>query len=108
MKKPTRRDVRLATAAGSAEAPTVLKLENTPMSDIIHDLANGRVTATALTKGYLSRIEAYDRDGPMLNSVREINPDALTIARKLDDTKPSVKRPLSGIPDAGEGQHRYR
>ena len=34
----------------------------------------------------------------MLNSVREINPDALTIARKLDDTKPSVKRPLFGIP----------
>ena len=56
------------------------------------------VTATALTEGYLARIEAYDRDGPMLNSVRELNPDALTIAGKLDDTKPSVKRPLAGIP----------
>jgi amidase len=89
---------RLAAAADSAEAPTMLKLENTPMSDIIHALASGRVTATALTKGYLARIEAYDRDGPMLNSVRELNPDALTIAGKLDDTKPSVKRPLAGIP----------
>ena len=81
-----------------AEAPTTLKLENTPMSDIIHALASGRVTATALTKGYLARIEAYDRDGPMLNSVRELNPDALTIAGKLDGTKPSVKRPLAGVP----------
>ena len=98
MKKLTRRDARLAVAAAGAEAPTMLKLENTPMSDIIHALASGRVTATALTKGYLARIKAYDRDGPLLNSVRELNPDALTIAGKLDDTKPSVKRPLAGIP----------
>ena len=98
MKKPTRRDARLAAAATSAEAPTMLKLENTPMSDIIYALASGQATASALTKGYLARIEAYDRDGPMLNSVRELNPDALTIAGKLDDTKPSVKRPLAGIP----------
>jgi amidase len=98
MRKPTRHDVRPATAAGSAEAPVTLKLANTPMSDVINVLANGRVTATALTKGYLSRIEAHDRDRTMLNSVREINPDALTIASKLDDTKPSVKRPLFGIP----------
>jgi amidase len=98
MKKLTRRDARLAAAAARAEAPTMLKLENTPMSDIIHALASGRVTATALTKGYLARIKAYDRDGPLLNSVRELNPDALTIAGKLDDTKPSVKRPLAGIP----------
>jgi amidase len=98
MKKPTRRDARLAAAPAGAGAPTRLKLENTPMSDIIHALANGRVTATALTKGYLARIEAYDRGGPMLNSVRALNPDALTIAGKLDDTRPSVKRPLAGIP----------
>jgi amidase len=76
----------------------MLKLENAPMSDIIDALADGRVTATALTKGYLARIEAYDRDGPTLNSVRELNPDALAIAGKLDGTKPSVKRPLAGVP----------
>jgi amidase len=97
MKKPTRRDARFTTTATSAEA-AMLKLENAPMSDIIHALASERVTATALTKGYLARIEAYDRDGPMLNSVRALNPDALTIAGKLDDAKPSVKRPLAGVP----------
>jgi amidase len=91
-------NARLAAAAVSAGAPTMLKLENTPMSDIVQALADGRITATALTKFYLARIEAHDRDGPMLNSVRELNPDALTIAGKLDDTKPSVKRPLAGIP----------
>jgi amidase len=99
MKKPTRRDAaRPATTAARADAPTMLKLENTPMSDLIHALASGRITATALTKSYFARIAAYDRDGPALNSVRELNPDALTIAGKLDGTKPSAKRPLAGIP----------
>ena len=63
MKKPTRRAARLAAAVNSAQAPTALQLENAPMSDIIHALAGGRVTATALTEGYLARIRAYDRDG---------------------------------------------
>ena len=104
MKKPTRRDAPLATAAigavaaTRAKAQTTLALENTPMSDVIQALASGRVTATALTKGYLARIEAYDRDGPKLNSVRELNADALTIAGKLDDAKPSVEQPLAGVP----------
>ncbi|MBR0717449.1 amidase family protein [Bradyrhizobium liaoningense] len=98
MNKPTRGDARLAAAATSAKAPPMLKLEDAPMSDVVDALANGRVTATDLTKGYLARIEAYDRDGPMLNAVRALNPDALSIAGKLDDFGPSVKRPLAGVP----------
>ncbi|WP_027535803.1 amidase family protein [Bradyrhizobium sp. WSM3983] len=90
MKKPTRR-------AAAPPAPAVA-LEDAPMSDIIDALAGGRVTATALTKAYLARIAAYDRGGPMLNSVRALNPDALAIAAKLDGSKPSAKRPLAGVP----------
>ncbi|HZR86670.1 MAG TPA: amidase family protein [Bradyrhizobium sp.] len=98
MKKRTRRGARPVTAAASAEAPTPLMLDDAPMSDIIDALASGRITATALTKGYRARIEAYDRDGPILNALRELNPDALAIAGKLDATRPSPKRPLAGIP----------
>lgn len=87
MKKPTR----------SAAAPE-LRLEDAPMSDIIEALAGGQVTATALTKAYRARIAAYDRGGPMLNSIRALNPDALAIAAKLDGGKPSAKRPLAGVP----------
>ena len=76
----------------------MLKLVTTTMSDIVDALTSGQVTATALTKGYLARIEAYDRDGPVLNSIRELNPDALTIASQFDDTTPSVARPLAGVP----------
>lgn len=90
MKKPTRR-------AAASPAPAVA-LEDAPMSDIIDALAGGRVTATALTNAYLARIAAYDRGGPMLNSVRALNPDALAIAAKLDGAKPLAKRPLAGVP----------
>jgi amidase len=97
MNKPTR-DTRLAASAASAKAPAMPKLENAPMSEIIDALASSRITATALTENYLARIEAYDRNGPTLNSVRALNPDAVTIAGTLDDTRPSVKRPLAGVP----------
>ena len=104
MKKPTRRDVTLASvaigavAAAGAQAQTALAVDNASMGDVIQALAEGRTTATALTKAYLARIEAYDRGGPALNSVREINPDALPIAARLDSIKPSAKQPLAGVP----------
>ncbi|RZM96358.1 amidase [Bradyrhizobium genosp. SA-3] len=98
MEKPSRRDAGIAAAAPGAEVPIPLKLDNAPMSDIAHALASAQVNATALTKAYLARIEAYDRNGPAINAVRSLNPDALAIAGKLDGTKPSVKRPLVGIP----------
>jgi amidase len=98
MKKPTRGLARLPAAAVSADVSTTLKLDDAPMSDVVDALAAGRITATALTRGYIARMEAYDRAGPTLNSVRERNPDALAIAGKLDATKPSAKRPLAGVP----------
>lgn len=91
MTKPPRRDARSAAATG-------LRLEDASMGDIVDALANGRVTATALTKAYLARIEACDRNGPMLNAVRALNPDAVAIAGKLDGTRPSARRPLAGVP----------
>src|SRR6185436_9832458 len=71
-----------------------------------------RVTSAELTRAYLARIAAYDRAGPMLNAVRELNPDALTIAEKLDAAKPDPRLPLWGIPvlikdniATGDSQH---
>jgi len=73
-------------------------IENTTIAELQQALAEGRTTASALARGYLERIEAYDRAGPQLNSVREINPEALEIAAKLDGVKPSHDKPLAGIP----------
>ncbi|HXO00594.1 MAG TPA: amidase family protein, partial [Stellaceae bacterium] len=75
-----------------------MDLSNASLADIQYALAQGRTTASALTRGYLERIEAYDRAGWRLNSVREINPDALAFAASLDGAKPSKRAPLAGIP----------
>lgn len=98
MQKPSRGDAATVAAAVGAEAPIPLKLDHAAMCDIALALANGHVTALALVKAYLARIEAYDREGPKLNAVRAVNPGALAIAGELDGTRPSAERPLAGIP----------
>jgi amidase len=75
-----------------------VSVENATIAELQQALAEGRTNASALARAYLARIEAYDRAGPRLNAVREINPDALAIAASLDNVKPSRERPLAGIP----------
>ena len=60
----------------------------------------GSLTAEDLVSAYLSRIEAIDRRGPRLNSVIELNPDALRDRRALDAERGrgQVRGPLHGIP----------
>ena len=53
---------------------------NARLTELRRALLSGRITAHALTQAYLARISAYDLDGPKLNAVREVNPDALWIA----------------------------
>jgi amidase len=61
---------------------------------------SGELTAARLVEMYLERIEAVDRDGPRLNSVIELNPEAGAIAASLDAERRSGKKrgPLHGIP----------
>jgi len=105
MAKPTRRDVAMmpvvlgAVAATRAEAQTTVPaLDNASLAELQQALVKGTTTSTALIHAYLARIEAYDRGGPKLNSVREVNPEALAIAGRLDAAKPSAKQPLAGLP----------
>ncbi len=58
------------------------------------------LTAVALVESYLARIEAIDRAGPRLNSVIEVNPDALEVAAALDRERAErgPRGPLHGIP----------
>ena len=67
----------------------------------LHDaMQRGELSSEELVKWYLHRIDTIDRAGPQLNSIIEINPDALQIARALDgEWKMSGPRgPLHGIP----------
>ena len=104
MAKPTRRDIAMVPivlgtlAAARAEAQAGIDVGNLSLADVQQALAQGKITASALTKAYLARIEAYDRAGPALNSVRELNPDAASIAARFDSVKPSAQQPLAGVP----------
>ena len=66
--------------------------------DRLHEeLKLGRYTARSIAERFLARIQAIDKKGPCLNSVIELNPDALSIAADLDDLRED-SRPLHGIP----------
>ncbi len=60
----------------------------------------GKLTSEELTKEYIARIIAMDQNGPGVNSVIELNPDALAIARYTDMLRHHgiVLGPMHGIP----------
>ena len=60
----------------------------------------GKLSAHALTSQYLARINSIDRSGPRINSIIELNPEALKIAREMDRERAAkkVRGPLHGIP----------
>jgi amidase len=92
----------LAARAAYAASPEVgpSELDELTVSDIQAALASGKFTCGSLTEKYLARIEAIDRRGPKLNSVIELNPDALSIAESLDKDRKANRAPgpLHGIP----------
>jgi amidase len=101
-----------AVAAPVLAAEAAVCVENATIDDLQGALAAGRTTAADLVRAYTARIEAYDRAGPLLNAVREMNPDALAIAAAVDGRKSGPRRPLEGIPvllkdniATGDGQH---
>lgn len=61
---------------------------------------SGKYSAEQITLLYLGRIEAMDKNGPSLNAVIEINPDAISIAQAMDAERKAGKSrgPLHGVP----------
>lgn len=64
------------------------------------EIAAGRLTVRALTEHYLMRIRTLDADGPRVNSVIEVNPDALALADAADADRGAGRTygPLHGMP----------
>jgi amidase len=81
-------------------APPAFELEEATVADLQKRMTGGSLTAHALTERYLERIAAIDKRGPALNSVIELNPDALSIAAALDAERKAKgpRSPLHGIP----------
>ncbi len=81
------------------DVPT-FELDEVTIDDLQEGMRSGKFTARAITEKYLSRIEAIDKSGPALNSVIEVNPDAVEIAESLDRERKEKggRGPLHGIP----------
>ncbi|WP_242920306.1 amidase [Pontibacter liquoris] len=75
-------------------------LNETTIRELQQKMQSGALSSSAITKQYLDRIEAIDKNGPRLNSVIEVNPDALSIAEQMDKERKAgkVRGPLHGIP----------
>jgi amidase len=76
------------------------ELNELTIQELQKKMASGEYTALDLTEMYLERIAAIDKSGPGINSVIEVNPDALALAEALDKEREAgkVRGPLHGIP----------
>lgn len=97
---PSIEEVFSAQAKISATARTRSDLMELSITEIQRMMDAGQLTSHQLVAAYIERIQALDRTGPLLDSIIELNPDALAIADALDaERKASGPRgPLHGIP----------
>jgi amidase len=69
----------------SAKAQTAeFQIMEATVAKIHAAMTAGRLTCVQLTQGYLDRIDAYNKRGPVLNTIRTLNPKALDDAKALD------------------------
>lgn len=63
-------------------------------------MKSGKASSKSITKLYLDRIAAFDKRGPAINAVIEINPDAIAIAKKMDAERKNgkIRSKMHGIP----------
>ena len=93
---------RSAEAAQPTPAQEVksFELDEVTIPDLQDGMRSGKFTARSLVEKYSQRIDDIDRHGPTINSVLELNPDALSIADALDRERKSKgpRGPMHGIP----------
>jgi len=77
------------------------RVEETSIADIHAALKSGITSVRIITQAFIDRIEAYDRKGPALWAIIEVNPEALSDADVLDqymEKSGEFVGPLHGIP----------
>jgi amidase len=75
-------------------------LDELTITDLQTKMQSGELTSKAITEYYLKKINQIDKNGPAINSVVELNPDALSIAALSDKERGEnkIRWPLHGIP----------
>src|SRR5438034_9339692 len=74
----------LTDASASPAQVRPFELDEVTIADLQAGMSSGKFSSRSITEKYLARIDEIDRQGPAVNSVIEINPDAQAIAEKLD------------------------
>ncbi len=88
--------------ASSSAVPDLrpFELDEITIIDLQDGMKSGKFTARSLVEKYSARVAEIDKQGPAINSVIELNPDALAIAETLDQERKTkgARGPLHGVP----------
>lgn len=86
--------------ASAREKPDEFSLNEVTIDILQQKMQSKEYTSRSITELYLKRIEEIDKNGPKLNAVIEINPEALFIADAMDKERAAgkIRGPLHGIP----------
>jgi amidase len=81
-------------------APQAFEFEEVTLSELQDAMQSGRKSSRAIVAAYLARVQEIDKAGPAVNSIIELNPDALETADRLDAERRAgrIRGPLHGVP----------
>jgi len=87
-------------SAGPGTPKEGFGLPEATVGDLQALMAQGKASSEGITRAYLKRITEFDKAGPKLNAVIEVNPDAVALAQVLDRERKEgkLRGPLHGIP----------
>jgi len=76
------------------------ELDEITIAELQDGMKSGKFTARLIAEKYLRRMDEIDKRGPAINSVIEVNPDAVAIADSLDAERKAKgpRGPMHGIP----------
>src|SRR2546430_10373650 len=88
------------TLIAQASPAAAFRVEETSIADLHAAMRAETLSCRALVEQYLRRIDAYDKNGPALNALVVVNPNALRVADSLDNhfRRLGLTRPLHCIP----------
>lgn len=96
--------IALFSMLGSAACARVpapeTRLEYLSVDEIIQRMDRGQLNSVTLVRHLLQRIERLDKNGPAINAIIELNPDALAMAEAMDQERKGgyIRGPMHGIP----------
>ncbi|WP_372906434.1 amidase [Rhodohalobacter sp.] len=92
--------ISACSQSGDESLYELLDLEEITVDQLQERYDNGNLNASQVVRAYLDRIEEIDKNGPGLNAILTVNPNALEIADELDRERRdgNVRGPLHGVP----------